>query len=78
MVAFFGFWEIAGNLGWIDPFIMSQPSRILKSLANLYANGDLLKHVGISCLETIIGFLLGTIVGTLIATALWWSSFYPG
>lgn len=75
LVAFFGFWELAGNLGWIDPFIMSQPSRILKSLANLYANGDLLKHIGISCLETIIGFLLGTVVGTIIATALWWSSF---
>ena len=75
LAALFGLWEIAGNLGWIDSFIMSQPSRILKSLTNLYENGDLLRHIGISCLETIIGFLLGTIIGTLIATALWWSSF---
>ena len=75
LVAFFGLWEIAGRLGWIDPFIMSQPSRILKSLTNLYESGELLMHIGISCLETIAGFLLGTIVGTLIATALWWSSF---
>ncbi len=75
LAALFGLWEIAGNLGWIDSFIMSQPSRILKSLTNLYENGDLLRHIGISCLETIVGFLLGTIIGTLIATALWWSSF---
>ena len=25
-------WEIAGRLGWIDPFIMSQPSRIIETL----------------------------------------------
>ena len=47
LVAFFGLWEIAGRLGWIDPFIMSQPSRILKSLANLYESGELLSLIHI-------------------------------
>ena len=43
LVAIFGLWELAGNLGWIDPFIMSQPSRILNTIANLYAKGDLFR-----------------------------------
>ena len=75
LVAIFGLWELAGNLGWIDPFIMSQPSRILNTIANLYAKGDLFPHIGISCLETVVGFLLGTVAGTLIASLLWWSKF---
>ncbi len=68
-------WEVAGKLGWIDPFIMSQPSRIFRCIVNLYQQGDLIRHIVVSCLETIIGFLLGTCIGTFIATLLWWSPF---
>ncbi|MFR0822863.1 MAG: ABC transporter permease [Clostridia bacterium] len=74
IVIFLALWEILANIGVIDSFIMSQPSRILKTFMNLSQNG-LLEHVGITCLETIIGFLLGTISGTIIAILLWWSKF---
>ena len=70
-----GFWEVAGRLGWIDAFIMSQPSRILRCIAGLYREGTLFSHIATSCLETVIGFLLGTFLGALIATLLWWSPF---
>ena len=75
LVGFFLLWEIAARLGWIDPFIMSSPTRMAKTLANLYASGELLVHIGMSCLETVIGFTLGTMSGTLIAVALWRSPF---
>lgn len=74
VVIFIALWEILANIGVIDSFIMSQPSRILKTFMNLSQNG-LLEHIGITCLETIIGFLLGTISGTIIAILLWWSKF---
>ena len=32
-------------------------------------------HVGVTCLETLIGFTLGTILGIAIAIVLWWSKF---
>lgn len=54
---------------------MSQPSRIFRCIVNLYQQGDLIRHIVVSCLETIIGFLLGTCIGTFIATLLWWSPF---
>ena len=41
---------------------------------NLGSN-DLLKHIGVTVYETVVGFLLGTILGTIIAIALWWSKF---
>ena len=47
----------------------------MKTIVNLYNEGHLLQHIGITCMETIIGFLLGTIIGTGCAMLLWWSEF---
>jgi len=41
---------------------------------NLTSN-DLLKHIGVTVYETIVGFMLGTILGIVIAIILWWSDF---
>jgi NitT/TauT family transport system permease protein len=47
----------------------------VKTLTNLYNEGELFHHIGITCLETIVGFVLGTIIGTIIAVILWGSEF---
>ena len=73
-VAFVALWEILANKGVIDSFITSQPSRMLKTFMNLYQNG-LLEHLGVTCYETIVGFLSGAILGVIIAIILWWSKF---
>jgi NitT/TauT family transport system permease protein len=72
LVFFIVLWEVCANLGIIDSFITSQPSRIVETFFNLASN-DLLMHLGVTCFETISGFLLGVILGTLFATLLWWS-----
>ena len=66
-------WEILAKIGIIDAFLMSSPSRIWHTLVDLYKDGQLFYHLWISLLETLIGFLIGTIGGTAIAVALWWS-----
>lgn len=75
LIALFALWELLAALKLIDPFITSQPSRIAGTVVDLYKDGDLFYHTGITCLETVIGFLLGTIAGTMIAVILWWSEF---
>jgi NitT/TauT family transport system permease protein len=75
LVLTFGLWELFATLKIIDPFITSQPSRVIKTIISLYQEGALLYHIYITCLETIIGFILGTVLGTLIAIVLWWSEF---
>ena len=75
LVALIALWEIGAELGWIDSFIMSRPSRIFNTVSNLYSDGELFLHLGTTCLETVIGFLIGTLAGTLIAILLWWSEF---
>lgn len=64
-------WEILANFGVIDSFITSQPSRVVKTVINLFSD-KLLMHLGVTCTETIVGFVLGVILGLIIASGLWW------
>ncbi len=74
VVLFIAIWEILARVGKIDSFITSQPSRILDTFLDLSSN-DLLRHLKITCIETLVGFSLGTIMGVIIAIILWWSPF---
>jgi len=64
-------WEVLANIGVIDSFIASQPSRVVKTIINLTSN-DLLLHLGVTCTETIIGFVAGVLLGLILASLLWW------
>ena len=74
LVGFLLVWEFLANQNIIDSFITSQPSRIMKTFMNLSQN-DLLKHIWVTTYETVIGFLIGTVLGIFIAILLWWSKF---
>lgn len=75
LVAFFLIWEIAARQNWIDPFIFSQPAKMLVAAEEMLADGSLWMHIGTTLWETVAGFLLGTILGTLTAVLLWWNRF---
>ena len=73
LILIFGIWELSAYLEWADPFITSSPSRVVKSIANLYTSGQLFAHLGATLWETVISFILSTVLGTAIAVILWWS-----
>lgn len=75
LLSFLVLWEVLARLKIIDSFIASQPTRVIKTIINLYKEGELFKHIEVTCVETIIGFIAGTVFGTLIAILLWWSEF---
>ena len=75
LIAFFILWEVAAQKNWIDPFLFSQPSRMIAAMGDMAKTGILWKHIGITLYETVVGFVLGTIFGTLIAILLWWNHF---
>ena len=75
LVSFFLLWEVAARQKWIDPFLFSQPSRMLTSAMEMMQDGTLFLHIGTTLWETVAGFLLGTILGTLTAVLLWWNRF---
>ena len=74
LIIFLTIWEILANREIIDSFITSQPSRILNTLMNLTSNG-LLNHIWVTFYETLLGFLIGTVLGIFVAILLWWNKF---
>ena len=64
-------WQFLSDHGYINSFIGSSPKRVLQTLIKLYNSGDLLKHIYITCLETIISFSLATVIGIIIASIYW-------
>ena len=75
LVFFILIWEFAAQFEIIDPFIFSQPSRIALAAVELTKSGSIFVHIGVTLFETIIGFVLGTIIGIAVAVLLWWNSF---
>lgn len=75
LIVFFSLWEIGARLKWVDPFLVSQPTKMFSSMLKLIGEGNFFNHIYVTCYETVIGFVLGTIAGTLIAVLLWWSDF---
>lgn len=75
LLGFIVLWELAADMKWIDPFLTSSPSRMFKSFLSFYEDGTILRHIWVTCYETILGFSLGTILGTIIAIVLWWFPF---
>ena len=73
LLLLFGLWELVTACGWVDPFLMSSPSRIAKTIASLYRDGSLFYHIGVTLWETLAGFAVAVIVGFAAALLLWWS-----
>jgi len=68
-------WEVGARLGWIDDFLLSSPSRMAATVADLYRQGQLFVHIGITLGETLAGFFLGGVLGIGLAVVLWWNTF---
>lgn len=67
-------WELAVRAGRLDPFIVSSPIRVAKTIAGLWRSGELMGHVFTTFYETALGFIIGTALGTAAAALLW---FFP-
>lgn len=70
---FLGIWEISADLGWIDAFFFSSPSRVIQCFAKQISTNHMLSHIGVTLFETIASFLLVIIISLLAATLLWHS-----
>ena len=68
-------WQYLADKEYINTFITSSPTNIIKTLINLYNNNDLLFHIIITVKETIIAFLITSILSILIAIILYSNNF---
>lgn len=68
-------WQILADTHVINTFISSSPKEVIKTIVDLYKTNNLFNHIFITLYETIVSFLIGTILGIVIATILWWNKF---
>jgi NitT/TauT family transport system permease protein len=68
VIGFFGLWEIASGR-WIEPFLISSPSRIFSSMFAGFSTGDLWQHTWITFMEIAIGYPIGAISGIALGYA---------
>lgn len=68
-------WEYLSINNVINSFIYSSPSKIIKTIIDLYKQNNLFNNIWVTVYETIISFSLATILGTFIAIILWYSKF---
>ncbi len=73
-VVFLALWETAVRLGWIDGFIFSSPSRVVKTFCDMWRDGSIFRHVGITLIETLISFVCVVVLGIGVAVLLWYNT----
>jgi len=71
LVLFIIIWQILSDKEIINTFIFSSPKKIIETTLNLYKTNNLFIHIWITIYETLISFVLGTILGIIIASILW-------
>jgi NitT/TauT family transport system permease protein len=70
ILLFVGFWELAAQVGWLNPVILSSPSRIAVAFAGQWQSGQFVADLGVSLAELVIGFGLSAIVGVAMGIAM--------
>lgn len=75
LIIFIALWQFLANKNIINTFIFSSPSKVFNTILTLYKNGDLFSHIWITLYETLISFILGTIIGIAIASIMWLNRF---
>ncbi len=75
LIAIIGIWELIAYKNWVDPFIISSPSRIINQTKILIESGSLTLHISTTLSETIYAFLLSTLIGFIVAIILYSATF---
>lgn len=72
-IIFLVLWEVLTHFEVIDSFIFSSPSKVVLCFWNMVLDKSIFLHIGVTLYETLLSFILVTILSILIATLLWFS-----
>lgn len=74
LLSFLFIWEFTANVGIIDSFIFSSPSKIALCFWGMVCDRSIFMHVGVTLYETILSFFFVIAISILVAVSLWFSS----
>ena len=70
LISFLVIWQKLADLNIINTFLFSSPKNIIDTLIKL-CDSNLFDHIWITTYETIISFLIASILGLIVASILW-------
>jgi NitT/TauT family transport system permease protein len=73
--AFLAAWEAGVRLGFVNAFLFGSPAGIFSKLVTTVSDGSLFVDTGVTMMEAILGFAIGTALGSSIGLGLWYSAF---
>ncbi len=68
-------WQFLASHNYINSFITSSPTKILSTISKLYIENNLFIHIWITIKETIISFMITTLLSIIISIILYESDF---
>ncbi|HIY01730.1 MAG TPA: ABC transporter permease [Candidatus Blautia faecipullorum] len=74
ILIFLGFlllWEVSARKGWIDSFIFSSPTAVVRNFIEMSSSQELFTHIGVTVAETLLSFFLVVVLGAGAAVLLW-------
>lgn len=73
IVGFLLLWEFSSQVGYIDSFVFSSPSKVFLCFYEMLLEKTIFPHIGITLFETIVSFLLVTTISIFVSLILWFS-----
>lgn len=70
IVLFLAVWEGAAQIGWLNPVVLSSPSRIAVAFAGQWQSGQFIGDLGVSLGELALGFFLSAVAGVAVGIAM--------
>lgn len=66
LVAVFVIWDVLTRTEILPPFFFGQPLLVLERVWEWFAGGTIYKHLGVTLVETLLAFVIGTLTGLVM------------
>ena len=63
-------WEVMSRFVVANPLFLAAPSQIFLAIVSLAATGELWRHMGVSGLEFVIGYVIASVIGIALGLAM--------
>ncbi len=73
ITSFLIIWELLVELKLTNTFLSSSPIRVINTTISLLKDNSLFHHIWITTYETLLSFLIASIVGLFVGAILWWN-----
>ena len=75
VIIFLILWQVFADKNIINSFITSSPKNILFTIFNLYKQNNLFIHIWVTIKETLVSFIITSIISLLISIILYYNNF---